>query len=248
TYNYDHAGQLTQLDDGFRTISYGYDPAGNTTSRSIGGVASSYSYDALNRLTDVTGAVALHYVYDAAGNRTSAQDASGTTSYTYDAGDQLQTTTGPAGTTSYSYDANGDETGAGPWSYTFDLAGDLTSASSTSQSVAYGYDGDGNRLTASSGGATTSYEWDTNFGLPQLVGETDGSGNPIRRYTYGLNRISLATPTTTAYYSSDDLGSTMELSGGNGGLLGSYDSQPFGDNPMSSNVDPSVSGNPFRYA
>ena len=248
TYSYDHAGQLTQLNDGFRTFAYGYDPAGNTSSRTINSVASSYSYDPLNRLTDVSGATTLHYAYDAVGNRTSAQDASGTTSYSYDAGDQLQSTTGPAGTTNYSYNGNGDQTGAGPWTYANNLAGRLTTASTATQSVAYTYDGDGNRLTATTAGATTNYQWDTNFGLPQLATETNTSGNSIRDYSYGLSRISLTTPTTTAYYSSDAIGTTTALSSSSGTLLGSYDSQPFGDNPTSTSVDPSVAGNPFSFA
>ena len=58
----------------------------------------------------------------------------------------------------------------------------------------------------------------------------------------------MTTPTTTAYYSSDAVGSTTALSSSNGTLLGSYDSQPFGDNPTSTSVDPSVAGNPFGFA
>jgi len=247
TYSYNHAGLLTQLTDGFRSFTYGYDPAGNVTSRLIDSTATSYAYDTLDRLTDATGATTIHYGYDAVGNRTSQQTAAGTTSYSYDAGDQLQSTTGPSGTTNFSYDANGNQTSAGAWTYGFSLAGELTTAGNGTLAASYTYDGGGNRLSSTSGGSTTSYVWDANYALPQLALERDVSGASLRAYTYGLGRVGMTTSTTTAYYSSDALGTTTELSGSGGSLLGRYDTSPFGDNPTSSNVDPSVAGNPFGF-
>jgi RHS repeat-associated protein len=110
------------------------------------------------------------------------------------------------------------------------------------------YDGDGNRLSATTSGTPTNYAWDTNSSLPQLATETDSAGALLRRYTYGVGRISMTTPSTTAYYSTDAVGSVTELSGAAGAVLGQYSQQPFGDSPTSSSVDPSVAGNPFSFA
>jgi RHS repeat-associated protein len=202
----------------------------------------------LNRLTSISGGLNVSYTYDPVGNRVSMTDQTGTTSYSYDHGDQLQSATGPNGTTSYGFDQNGNETSAGPWNYTFNLAGQLTGATNGSTSASYSYDGNGNRLSSTVGSSTTNYLWDGNFALPQLSLERDSSASLIRRYTYGNGRISMTTPQTTAYYSTDPLGTVTELSGAGGVQLGQYDSNPFGDNPTSQNVDPSVTGNPFGFA
>jgi RHS repeat-associated protein len=248
TNSFDAASRITQLNDGFRAFSYGYDPAGNLTSRNVGGVTDTYGYDTLNQLTSISGGLTVGYTYDPVGNRISMTDQTGTTSYSYDHGDQLQSATGPNGTTSYGFDQNGNETASGPWTYTFNLAGQLTGASNGSTSASYGYDGNGSRLSATVGSSTTNYLWDGNFALPQLSLERDSSGSLIRRYTYGNGRISMTTPQTTAYYSTDPLGTLTELSGAGGVQLGQYDANPFGDNPTSQNVDPSVAGNPFGFA
>ena len=248
TNTLDAANRVTQRNDGFRTFNYGYDPAGNVTSRTVGSVTDTYTYDTLSRLTDITGGLAVHYAYDPVGNRTSMINSGGTTSYSYDTADQLSSSTGPSGTTSYGFDQNGNQTSAGSWNYTFNLAGELTNASNSTTSVGYGYDGNGNRLSATVGSTTTNYLWDTNFALPQLALERDSSSGLIRRYTYGNQRISMTTPTTTAYYSTDPIGSVSDMSGSTGTSLGQYDSQPFGDNATSSGVDPSVAGNPFGFA
>jgi RHS repeat-associated protein len=248
TNTIDAASRITQRNDGFRAFSYGYDPAGNLTSRTVGGVTDNYSYDTLDRLTDITGGLTVHYTYDPVGNRTSMVDSSGTTTYSYDLGDQLQSAAGPSGTTSYALDQNGNETAAGGWNYTFNLAGQLTGASNGSTSASYSYDGAGNRLSATVASATTNYLWDSNFSLPQLALERDSSSSLIRRYTYGNGRISMTTPSTTAYYSTDPTGTVTEMSGAGGTQLGQYDSNPFGDNATATGVDPSVAGNPYGFA
>jgi len=194
-----------------------------------------------------TGTSTIHYGYDPVGNRTGTIDATGTTTSSYDAGDQLQSVVAPGGTTSYGFDANGNQSSAGAWSYTFNLAGQLTAAGNGTSSVSYVYDGDGNRVTTSTGGQTGRLLWDSNFELPQLALERDSSGSLVRRYTYGNGRISMTTPQTTAYYSTDTLGTVSELSGSGRSLLGQYDTQPFGDNATNTNVDPSVAGNPFGF-
>jgi RHS repeat-associated protein len=248
TNTYDAAQELTQLNDGFRTFSYGYDPAGNLTSRTVGGVTTDYSYDALNRLTDITGPTSIHYDYDPVGNRVSMTNDAGTTDYSYDLADELQSAVGPTDTTDYTFDDNGNETSAGPWTYTFNLANQLTAATDGTTTVDYSYDGDGNRLSSTVDASTTTNDrWDSNNALPQLAEETDANNDFVRGYTYGNSIISMTTPSTTAYYSNDAIGSITELSSTDGTQLGQYDTNPFGDDATSSNVDPSVAGNPFGY-
>jgi RHS repeat-associated protein len=247
TAAYNRVGWLTSRNDGFRSFVYGYDPAGNLTSRTVGGATTSYTYDALNRLTGISGPTTISYGYDNVGNRTSQSTAAGTTSYSYDAADELTSTSGPGGTTSYGYDANGNQTSAGGWTFAVNLAGQITSASDGTTTTQYAYDGDGNRLAATTAGVATNYLWDSNFRLPQLALEQDGTGSLLRRYGYGLDRTSFTTPSTVAYYSSDALGSVTELSSTTGVQLGQYDSLPFGDTATSSNVDPSVASNPFAF-
>ncbi|MGZ4402572.1 MAG: hypothetical protein ACXVRI_06960, partial [Gaiellaceae bacterium] len=192
----------------------GYDSAGDVTSRTVAGTATSYAYDTLNRLTDITsGSNTIHYGYDPAGNRTSTLDATGTTTATYDSSDQLQTLDGPGGTTSYSSDANGNQTTAGGSTYIVNLAGQLTAATNATTTTSYTYDGNGNRISSTTGTQIDNLLWDGNFSLPQLALERDPGGTLIRRYTYGNGRISMTTPSTTADYSTDMLGSVTELSG-----------------------------------
>jgi RHS repeat-associated protein len=247
TNTYDAAQRLTQLNDGFRSFSYGYDPAGNLISRTTGGVTTDYSYDTLNRLTNITGETDIAYVYDPVGNRISMTTDAGTTDYSYDLGDQLQSAVGPDDTINYTFDDNGNETAAGAWSYTFNLASELTAATDGTTTDDYSYDGDGNRLSSTVDSSTTNYQWDDNNPLPQLAEETNASNDLVRRYTYGTSIVSMTTPSTTAYYSSDAIGSITELSGTDGTQLGQYDTDPFGYGATSSNVDPSVTGNPFGY-
>jgi len=248
TRSYDAAGRVTQLNDGFRAFTHTYDAANNVASKAIDGVAQTYTYDVRDRLTDVAGSLSLHYGYDAVGNRTSKQDSSGQTTYSYDAADEIASTTGPSGTTMYGHDGDGNQTGAGGWAYAFNVAGQLVSAGDGTTSISYTYDGDGNRSSSTTAGTTTRYLWDPNFGLPQLALEQTSSGGLIRRYLYGDGRIAMTTPNITAYYSGDSLGSVTELSGATGSELGRYDSDPFGDGATSTNVDSSVSANPYGFA
>jgi RHS repeat-associated protein len=249
TATYDRAGRVSQRNDGFRTFTYAYDPADNVTSRTIGTATTTYGYDTLDRLTTISPASgSITYAYDAVGNRTSMTDASGTTTYTYDNADELTGTTGPGGSTSFSYDSDGNETAAGGWTYSFNLANQLAGATNGASSVTYGYDGDGNRVSTAVGPATSGLVWDPTFGLPQLALERDSAGALIRRYTYGMGRISMTNASTTGYYSTDAIGTVTDISGPAGSNLGAYDTNPFGDGLVGSGVSPSVQDNPFAYA
>ena len=124
----------------------------------------------------------------------------------------------------------------------------MTAATNGGSSSGYTYDGDGNRLSQTTGTDRTNLTWDVNAPVPQLAAETDGVGALLRRYTYGVDRISMTTPSTTGFYSTDMLGTVTEISNNNGISLGQFDTRPFGDDPSSTGVDPSIAANPFGFA
>ena len=81
----------------------------------------------------------------------------------------------------------------GSRSFGYDLANRLTATTQGSSTTTYSYDGDGVRLQASAGpqaNRKTNFLWDVNGGLPQIALERDGNGRPLRRYVYGVRRIS----------------------------------------------------------
>ena len=170
----------------------------------------------------------IRWTYDKVGNRLSQQvPAAGTTTYTYDARDRLLS----AGATSYTYDQNGNELSAGSRSFTYDLANRLKTTSQGSTTIAYTYNGDGVRLQASTGTAAnknTKFLWDVNGGLPQVALERDGNNANLRRYTYGVQRISMTSGANTSYYMRDGLGSTANLTSSTGATQWTWSYVPFG--------------------
>ncbi len=196
----------------------------------------SYGYDASDRLTSVcfqagscSGASDpfIRWSYDKVGNCLSEQRPSGTTVYSYDARDRLL----QAGSTSYTYDENGNQLSAGGRTFAYDLANRLKSTTLGNTTTTYAYDGDGVRVQASTGqqaNRRTIFLWDTSFGLPQLALERDGNGSPLRRYLYGVRRISQTAGNTTSYFLYDGLGSTANLTSSTGATQWTYAYEPFG--------------------
>lgn len=136
-----------------------------------------------------------------------------------------------AGTTTYSYDQNGNELSAGTRSFAYDLADRLQTTTQSATTTAYSYDGDGVRLQASTGvqaSDKTNFLWDVNGGLPQIALERDGANALLRRYLYGMGRISMTTPTVTSYFHSDGLGSTTNVTSSSGATQWTYGYEPFG--------------------
>jgi len=263
TRSYDDAGRLVDVKNANSTgtlseFSQTLDPVGNPTEIDRTGAVSSvttYGYDANDRLTSVCDQASCPnpsdpkttWTYDQVGNRLTQTDTSGTTNYSYNADDELTA----AGSTSYSYDADGNELTAGTNTYTYDLAGQMTSADDGTTTTDYSYDGDGNRVEATSGASpsdTTHYLWDTNAadGMPELAIERDGSGTTLRSYSYGLNRISMATGGSSFYYHYDTLGSVANVTSSTGSSEWTYAYDPFGNAAATQN-DPSAPDNPMQY-
>jgi RHS repeat-associated protein len=153
--------------------------------------------------------------------------------------------------TTYGYDNNGNETAASSTILSYDLANRLKSYASGGTTTTYSYDGDGNRLQSSTGtGASqkTNYIWDTNAALPQIAVERDGNNALLRRYIYGLRRVSMNTGGADYYYQYDPIGSVTNVTSANGATEWTDSYEPFGGLHNETKNDPSAPANPVRFA
>jgi RHS repeat-associated protein len=258
TRTYDAAGRVIDVANtkGVSVLSdfaYTLDPDGSPTRIVRAGSlneTSTYSYDSNDRLTSICYQETcpnvddpyIRYTYDDVGNRLTQATPSGTTAYSYNDADELT----QAGSTSYSYDANGNELSAGARTFSYDLANRVAATTSNGETTSYSFDGDGNRLRAATGLATTNYIWDTNNALPELTLERDGSGTPLRRYVYGVRRISMNDGSGEFYYQYDKLGSVVNVTSSTGASEWTYDYDPFGG-IRSETSAPQAPPNPMKY-
>ncbi|MBI2777378.1 MAG: RHS repeat-associated core domain-containing protein, partial [Chloroflexi bacterium] len=191
------------------------------------------------------------WTYDPVGNRRTETTYLGTRTYAYDAADRLVTTTAPGGAvTAYTYDANGNQTSAGATTYAYDLADRLVSATVGTTTETYTWSGDGIRRSAATGpqaARTVRYLVDRAFGLPEVALERDGANKTLRRYTYGLDRLSQTTPTKGPFwYHADGLGSVTDITSATGASLAWTEYTPFGTiRPSGATSQAPV--NPFRF-
>jgi RHS repeat-associated protein len=234
-------------------FSYTLDAVGNPTQVVRAGNlpgTTTYGYDARDRLIDVCFQAScpggsdpfIRWSYDSVGNRLTEQRPAGTTSYSYNAADELT----QAGSTAYGYDQNGNETSAGTRTFAYDLANGLKSLTSGSTTT-YSYDGEGNRAQQTVGSQVTKFLWDKSHSLPQLALERNGAGTLLRRYLYGLRRVSLSTPTATSYYDYDNLGSVANLTSATGVTQWTYAYEPFGTTRTETQNDASAPQNPLKF-
>jgi len=185
------------------------------------GGTESYQLDAAGRLTSVAYAdgTTIDFTYDAAGNRTSMTSGGSTTSYSYDAASQLTS----AGSVSYAYDPAGNRIAAGSASFGYDDFGNLASATAGASAVTYTSNGDGLRVSATSGGSTSSYLWDQAAGLPSLL--SDGTSGFLSADATLLAETSAS---SSAYPITDALGSVRALTDSSGSLTSSASYDVFG--------------------
>ncbi len=227
-YNYDEVGRLSVLQSPAGKISFGYDELGwRKLLQFPTGVATTYSYDTLGRLTDMmtgTGTRIIaqnHYTHDTVGNRISKQDVRSTTSYSYD--DIYRLTAAKSNTPGnspdkgkgnrhanvtdkqkefYQYDPVGNRiTSSEHKSYSHNNGNELLSADHRK----YTYDANGNRTSKTTSAGTTTYIWDYENRLKQVVhpcGKTIGFAyDPFgRRISKIVNGV-----TTSFTYDSEDI-------------------------------------------
>jgi RHS repeat-associated protein len=251
TYNYDALGQLTRLVnyDANAAVNssfeYAYNNLGLRTSMTTLDGTFEYGYDATGQLTSVvtpTGRT-INYQYDAAGNRIGVTDSGTTTNYSTNELNQYT----DVGNAVYTYDADGNLVGqtlGGQTSnYTYDAENRLNKVVTPQGTWEYQYDGLGNRVASTFNGQKTEYLIDP-FGLGNVVGEYDNSGNLVARYTHGVGLVSRVDGSNIAdYYDADALGSTVGLTSANGSYVNRYSYLPFGEDLTKIE---SVA-NPFEY-
>jgi RHS repeat-associated protein len=214
----------------------------------LGGGVVVYGYDALDRLISEVreGSLAVAYEYDAVGNRTRMVRDGTATGYTYDVDDRLLS----AGAAAFTYDVNGNVVsrtlGGATTTYDWDAEGRLVRATGPGGVTEFTYDVDGNRVARQAGGTVTSFLVDANnpTGLPQVLEERGSAGELRAQYTYGVDRVAVATPATTGFYATDALGSTRLLTDAAGAVTDQYQYDAFGILTAEAGTTP----NPYLFA
>ena len=209
-YDYDDAGNLTQLATPSITIDYTFDELNRRKTMTGGGGTTTWSYDDASRVTSVqapNGTVG--YGYDDAGRRTSMTLPSGTVTYGYFDDGRVASVSEPSiGTIGFTYFEDGrPKTVTRPNGVTttdgYDAAGRLTSVTHTKggspvASFSYVLDENGNRRSMTSAAGTETY---TINELNQLARVTL-PGGATTDYTYdaaGNRRTKTAGGSTTTY-------------------------------------------------
>ncbi len=114
-------------------------------------------------------------------------------------------------------------TDRGSDSLSWDAENRLTSATVDSATTDFAYNGDGLRDSLTYDSNTTTFTWDVNASVPQVLDDGDF------RYVYGLGRIAEVDGSDNAYYYlPDGLGSTMALTDAAGAVENTYEYDPFG--------------------
>jgi len=207
-----------------------------------------YSYDALYRLISVNqdGSLVSRYTFDPMGNRLTRRTSSDTTEYGHDACDEMSY----AGDTSYRYDLKGrliaeyDSTDnterTYDWSYDDRLLY-INYPDSTKSSMKYDFMGL-RTYHKDRTGVITNYYWSL-LGLPQVINETDGSGNPKASYILGTGLIAIKVSGVKKYYITDAMGSVLALTDNSGNVTDTYEYNEYGELTASTGV----SYNPYRF-
>jgi RHS repeat-associated protein len=91
-------------------------------------------------------------------------------------------------------------------------------------------------------GVITNYYWSLSS-LPQVINETDGSGNSKASYILGTGVIAIKVSGVKKYYITDALGSVLALTDSSGNVTDKYEYGPFGELMSSTGT----SYNPYRF-
>jgi RHS repeat-associated protein len=197
-----------------------------------------YTYDADSQLIhaiftpnstnpDKLTAQDLRYVYDAAGNRKSQTVNGVTTTYVVNNVNEYTSVTTNGVTTNFQYDADGNRTSDGVNNYTFNALNQLTSVIGPNTTT-YAYDALGQRVAVTSNGQITHFQFDPG-GLGNVVATFGAGGALAAHYTYGFGLVSqVSAAGITGYYDSNNIGSTVGITGANGSYVNKYAYLPFG--------------------
>jgi RHS repeat-associated protein len=201
-------------------------------------VVTNDTYDRLYRLlTGGSPGQATTYTYDTRGNRLSPTAGPTTTTYSYDNAVRIH----GIGAATPTVDRDGELTasGIGSTTYAYDVANRLVTITVGGTTAAtYAYDGDGKRASKTVSGTTTSYVYDVNGSLPNVL--TDGT----LTYVYGLGLAYTVDGSGNVHVMhTDGLGSVRALTDGSGNLTQTFATDEFG-NPT---LTQGSATEPFRY-
>jgi YD repeat-containing protein len=245
TYEYDRDGRLTKVSDASGNFAlYRYDGAGYVTSLNVsGGPVTVYQYDDARNLKAVVstgpdGAAVAGYRYtvDGVGNRTavSALEPYAKSFRLNEAGFGYNAAGRPVSRTSgqtFRYDNRGHLVAieGGPnFGFSYDPFGRLQAVSGDA-STSYTYDNLGLRVARAGGGDTRRFVYDLSGARARVVLETDGSGNVVAQYVYGLSLLWKVAANGRAYfYHFDGDGNVVALSNPAAGVVNRYRYDPLG--------------------
>jgi RHS repeat-associated protein len=257
-YTYNSRGDLTRIkwyntSGTLYDLNYICDKVGNRIRKTVEMPPSvvknyGYVYDALYRLTSVNqdGSLRSRYTFDPMGNRLTSRTSSDTTEYGHDACDEMSY----AGDVFFRYDPKGrlvsEYNTADNTELTYDWSYDdrllyINYPDNTKSSMKYDYKGLRNYRKDNIGNVT-NYYWSI-LGLPQVVNETDGSGNPKASYILGAGLIAIKDSGVKKYYITDALGSVLALTDSSGNITDSYEYSEYGELTVSTGT----SYNPYRF-
>ncbi|WP_294242138.1 RHS repeat-associated core domain-containing protein [Pseudobutyrivibrio sp.] len=243
TYGYDNTNLIISIytvnaaGDVLQDYSYTRDLNGNITEADEGARTVYYEYDALGRLTketveDVSGTHVTEYSYDANSNRISKTVDGVVTTYTYNELNQLV----QAGDTTYTYDNAGNlvsqsVSGVLVVAYEYDEYNRLISvtgyAAGNEYDASFTYDDDGSRKSKTFNGTTTYYITDSSSGYSQVLKSI--TGGETTYYVRGFDLISSSDGTDTNYYLTDVAGSIRCLTDESGNVTDAYVFDSFGN-------------------
>jgi len=220
SYAYTAAGDIAQIIDGRRNITY------------------TYTYDVLHRLTSESNTGSydpISYTYDAIGNMLTRTVGSDTFTYTYDTAHKhaVKTINAFGGNYNYTYDANGNMT-AGPdftdpvqigWrtiSYNADNMPTQIEHAKGGSTVTTDivYDGNSARAKKTVLGGNTTYYVNENF---EVIGSS-----PVKYVFAGNLRIAMIAASGVNYFHKDHLGSSNEMTDDSGATVETTEYMPFG--------------------
>ncbi len=201
-----------------------------------------YAYDNCYKLTGETrtggstgspSGYSITYTYDNVGNRNTQNRNGITTSYVYNTRDQVTSEDSAGVVTTYAYDAAGRMTGktvAGvSTTYGWEDNDRMVSVNGPGVAISYIYDHNGQRVSEATASDTVCYLIDYQLPYGQVVAETDGDGNVVATYVYGLDRISMERGGNTFTYATDGQGSVRQLTSGSGSVTDAYYYTAFGE-------------------
>jgi RHS repeat-associated protein len=177
TFTHDSRGNLTEAGDVAGSATWAYNEANALVGAVLpNGVTLSVVNDAAQRPIQRTYTRSAATVfnetitYDAAGRPSAVNDPTGNHTYTYDAAGQLVSDSVAGVTTTYAYDQVGNRTqvkvgAAAAVVATFDNADRMV----TNGTSVYTYDSSGRLATTTTGAAVSSYQWNPNGHLTEMI-------------------------------------------------------------------------------